>query len=66
MTKLPLAIELEKSCSDCRGRGYSRIASDSDETESCRYCNGTGRVPTDAGESLLLFIKRWSEKKGDS
>lgn len=64
--KLP---ELEKKCFYCDGFGVIDVevstsaSSTRTETSDCAECNGVGYNLTDAGETLLEFLKRWVFKK---
>jgi hypothetical protein len=50
---------LEVACPDCRTRGGSRYRSG---WVDCNRCSGRGYVPTEAGERLLVFLRRqWDE-----
>ena len=48
-------IELEKECEWCDGRGTQF----SGQSEPCEMCGGTGRIPTENGETILDFVRRY-------
>ena len=58
-----LSIHLERDCPNCNGGGYAYEDDDFEKSlEPCPRCTGLGRIPSDEGEELLTFFKRWTEE----
>jgi hypothetical protein len=49
-------IELARPCKDCGGAGYA----DDMENYPCDRCIGIGAVPTEAGLTVLRFVRRFA------
>jgi DnaJ-class molecular chaperone len=65
-------LTLENTCWNCRGEGVVLVVNPerlpvpyiprkpvpSPSTETCDFCNGTGRIVTEFGEKVLAFVNR--------
>ena len=54
-------LDLEETCHHCdAGKIYAetKFGYSMSKFTTCSNCNGTGEVPTELGEQILMFIKR--------
>lgn len=51
---MDLKLELEENCDNCyRGQHEER------KPKNCKFCGGTGLVPSQTGKELLKFISEY-------
>lgn len=59
MTKT-LSLDLEEECSRCTGSGKTY---DSGAMTDCVRCEGDGYIPTELGEDILSFLRKYLKKE---